>query len=63
MVIPGKPTDGRLPSGGLAIFAREGVGLRGPEHPASTAARRQSETNEQIAFGSELVAHRAQHVL
>eukprot|EP00959_Pyramimonas_sp_CCMP1952_P384576 8060052-Pyramimonas_sp.AAC.1 len=61
MVIPGKPTDGHLPSGGLAIFAREGVGLRGPEYPNTTAARRQSETNAQVAFGSELVPHRAQH--
>eukprot|EP00959_Pyramimonas_sp_CCMP1952_P044759 934923-Pyramimonas_sp.AAC.1 len=25
MVVPGKPKDGHLPSGGLAIFAREGV--------------------------------------
>eukprot|EP00959_Pyramimonas_sp_CCMP1952_P313198 6555795-Pyramimonas_sp.AAC.1 len=61
MVVPGPPTAGKPPAAGLAIFAREGIGLRGPTYPASSPAARRSTINEQISFGSELVPFRAQH--
>eukprot|EP00959_Pyramimonas_sp_CCMP1952_P132109 2762295-Pyramimonas_sp.AAC.1 len=61
MVVPGSPTAGKLPAAGLAIFAREDIGLRGPTYPTTSPAARRSTVNEQISFGSELVPFRAQH--
>ncbi|CAK0816022.1 unnamed protein product [Prorocentrum cordatum] len=63
MGVPGAPTAGKLPAAGLAIFAREGIGLRGPTYPPTSPAARRSTVNEQVSFGSELVPHRAQHAV
>ncbi|CAK0790676.1 unnamed protein product [Prorocentrum cordatum] len=63
MFVRGAPTSGGQPSAGLAIFAREGVGLRGPTYPADSPAARRSSMNEAIPFGSELVPYRAQRAV
>ena len=39
LMVPGAPTAGKLPSAGLAIFVREGIGLRGPTYPEGAPLR------------------------
>eukprot|EP00959_Pyramimonas_sp_CCMP1952_P412392 8642138-Pyramimonas_sp.AAC.1 len=53
----------KLASCGVAVFARIGVGLRGPVYPEGHLKARQSHAQSSIAFGPELVPHRAQHVV
>eukprot|EP00959_Pyramimonas_sp_CCMP1952_P131333 2746239-Pyramimonas_sp.AAC.1 len=40
LAVPGLAARGHLPPAGLAVFAREGVGLRGPTYPADAPPRR-----------------------
>ncbi|CAK0788911.1 unnamed protein product, partial [Prorocentrum cordatum] len=63
LIVPGLPSRGYLPSAGLAVFAREGIGLRGPTYPGEAPPRRAGSVNETIAHGTELVRGRAQHVV
>ena len=63
IIVPGEKGLGRLASAGVAVFARQGIGLRGPVYPDDGRKARQSSSNNTIAFGSELVPHRAQHVV
>ncbi|CAK0849203.1 unnamed protein product [Prorocentrum cordatum] len=63
LIVPGLPSRGHLPSAGLAVFAREGIGLRGPTYPGDAPPRRAGSVNETISHGTELVRGRAQHVV
>eukprot|EP00959_Pyramimonas_sp_CCMP1952_P014137 299229-Pyramimonas_sp.AAC.1 len=63
LILPGVTGSGRLAAAGVAVFARIGVGLRGPVYPSGELQTRRSQTQSCIAFGSELVPHRAQHVV
>ncbi|CAK0826069.1 unnamed protein product [Prorocentrum cordatum] len=63
LIVPGLPSRGHLPSADLAVFAREGIGLRGPTYPDEAPPRRAGSVNETISHGTELVRGRAQHVV
>eukprot|EP00959_Pyramimonas_sp_CCMP1952_P455319 9471376-Pyramimonas_sp.AAC.1 len=63
IIVPGEKSGGKLASAGVAVFARIGVGLRGPVYPEGHLKVGQGQTQSSSAFGSELVPHRAQHVV
>ncbi|CAK0849227.1 unnamed protein product [Prorocentrum cordatum] len=63
MLVPGAPTEGELPSAGLGIFVREGVGLHGPEYFDGSLMARESTLNTTMSSGGELVPHRPQHAV
>eukprot|EP00959_Pyramimonas_sp_CCMP1952_P087451 1829892-Pyramimonas_sp.AAC.1 len=60
--VPGQTGKGKLAMAGVAVFARQSVGFRGPQYPRGRLGR-QSDANSEMSFGSELVPHRAQHVV